>query len=203
MAKNAARPVTAVSRTKALFSFAPAATFADHIRPVSSEDAEGLRGMFSRLSRESIYLRFHTPYPRVPEWAVASFADAERRDGVFLVAVVGSKVVGHAMYVGSEPGGEAEISVVVEDGWQSKGIGSLLLAELAVRAKRQGIEVFTAEVLGENRRVIGLLGALFGKVESRIDGGSFRAGASLRSLKGGFAATDFVEGGPSEPEANS
>src|SRR3712207_8610213 len=57
------------------------------VRPVALEDEEELRGMLSRLSRESIYLRFHAPYPRAPEWAVASFADANRRDGESLVAV--------------------------------------------------------------------------------------------------------------------
>ena len=36
------------------------------VRPVRSEDEEGLRGMLSRLSPEAIYLRFHAPYPRVP-----------------------------------------------------------------------------------------------------------------------------------------
>ena len=46
------------------------------VRPVRSEDEDGLRGMLSRLSPEAIYLRFHAPYPRVPAWAVAAFADA-------------------------------------------------------------------------------------------------------------------------------
>jgi len=37
------------------------------IRAVSSGDEEGLRGMLSRLSKKTIYQRFHMPYPRVPE----------------------------------------------------------------------------------------------------------------------------------------
>ena len=84
------------------------------VRPVSPGDEEGLGEMLSRLSQESIYLRFHAPYPRVPGWAVASFADANRPDGESLVAVADGEIVGHAMYVrqGAE---EAEIAVVVED----------------------------------------------------------------------------------------
>ena len=36
------------------------------VRPASLEDEEGLRRMLSRLSRESVYLRFHAPLPRRP-----------------------------------------------------------------------------------------------------------------------------------------
>ncbi len=93
------------------------------VRPVALEDEEGLRGMLSRLSRESIYLRFHAPYPRVPEWAVVSFADANRRDGESLVAVANGEIVGHAMYV-RQGADEAEFAVVVEDRWQARGVGS-------------------------------------------------------------------------------
>ena len=32
--------------------------------------------MFSRLSSETIYRRFHTPYPRVPEWLLELLMDA-------------------------------------------------------------------------------------------------------------------------------
>ena len=41
------------------------------IRPVAPGDEDGLRGMLSWLSRESIHKRFHLPMPRVPEWALA------------------------------------------------------------------------------------------------------------------------------------
>lgn len=41
------------------------------IRAVSPGDEDGLREMFSRLSRESINKRFHLPMPRVPDWALA------------------------------------------------------------------------------------------------------------------------------------
>lgn len=174
------------------------------VKAVSSGDEAGLRGMFTRLSRESIYSRFHMPYPSVPEWMLAYFvARADRREGgESIVAVVDDVVVGHAMYVRSESGGEAEVAVVVEDGWQSKGIGRLLLTELAGRAKRRGIEMFTAEVLGENRRMIGLMGALFGEIESTVSDGAYRVRARLRSIENGPVAAD-AEDESSEPEASS
>jgi hypothetical protein len=51
------------------------------IRAVSLGDGELLRRMFSRLSRESIYRRFHMPYPSVPQWAVALFMGVHGPEG--------------------------------------------------------------------------------------------------------------------------
>ncbi len=150
------------------------------VRPVALEDEEGLRGMLSRLSRESIYLRFHAPYPRAPEWAVASFADANRRDGESLVAVANGEIVGHAMYV-RQGAAEAEFAVVVEDRWQARGVGKWLLCSLAGRAKDRGVETFTGAVLGENRRMLGLARAAFAGVGYAIRDGAYQVKASLRA----------------------
>ena len=117
------------------------------VRPVALEDEEGLRGMLSRLSRESLYLRFHAPYPRAPEWAVASFADSNRPDGESLVAVANGEIVGHAMY--SQGADEAEFAVVVEDGWQARGVGKALLRALAARARDRGVEIYGRRAAGE------------------------------------------------------
>ena len=99
------------------------------IRVATPLDVEGLRGMFSRSSAETIHRRFHTPFPSVPEWMLALMLNADRTDKEFLVAVADGKVVGHAMYA-MLGGGEAEMAIVVEDGWQSKGVGKALLREL-------------------------------------------------------------------------
>src|SRR4028119_875164 len=126
------------------------------IRVATPRDGKRLRRMFSRLSPETIYWRFHVPYPDVPEWMLAVMLDVDNHDKHFLVAVAEEGIVGHAMYVRVGDGSEAEMAIIVEDGWQSKGVGKSLLSKLADRARLQGIETFTAEVLGENRRMPGL-----------------------------------------------
>jgi hypothetical protein len=40
-------------------------------------DSEKLREMFSRTSSETIYRRFHLPYPEVPEWMLALMLGAD------------------------------------------------------------------------------------------------------------------------------
>jgi len=141
-----------------------------YIRIATGRDREKLRGMFSRSSPETIYLRFHMPYPEVPEWMVAMMLGADHQHRESLVAVAEEKIVGHAMYVSLRNDGEAEMAIVVEDGWQSLGVGKSLLSELARRAKRQGIEAFTSEVLETNRRMLGLAATFPGTRLTTEDG---------------------------------
>jgi GNAT superfamily N-acetyltransferase len=142
------------------------------IRVAIPLDVDGLRGMFSRSSAETIHRRFHTPFPSVPEWMLALMLDADRTDKEFLVAVADGKVVGHAMYavLGA---GEAEMAVVVEDGWQSKGVGKALLRELADDAGRRGVETFVGSVLPDNRPMLGLIGTMFADFRRAFDDGAY------------------------------
>jgi GNAT superfamily N-acetyltransferase len=157
------------------------------IRVATPWDGERLRGMLSRLSPETIYRRFHLPYPDVPEWMLALMLDVDHHDKEVLVAVAEEEIVGHAMYVRLGDGSEAEIAIIVEDGWQSKGVGKSLLSKLADRARLQGIETFAAEVLGENRRMLGLA-AVFAGTDYTIEDGLYHAHMPLRMIRPTAAA---------------
>ncbi len=150
------------------------------LRVATPHDDEALRGMFSRASSETVYRRFHIPYPEVPPGMVALMLDVEHGDGEALVAVAEGKIVGHAMYAGLGEGGEAEMAIVVEDAWQSRGVGRLLLSGLAQRARMRGVETFTAEVLRENRRMLGLA-ATFAGTSHAVEDGVYRVRMPLRS----------------------
>ena len=117
----------------------------------------------------------------MPEWAVAAFADVDRRDGESLVAVARGEIVGHAMYV--RAGDEAEFAVLVEDRWQGRGVGKLLLTALAERADERGVRTFTGAVLGENRRMLGLASSVFAGVGYAIEDGAYQVSAPLRSFE--------------------
>jgi GNAT superfamily N-acetyltransferase len=150
------------------------------IGDLSIGDDPGVRAMFGRLGRDTIHKRFHTPYPRVPEPMLAHLMG--HGGGRSLVAVAEGEVVGHALYA-EGPGGEAEVAVVVEDGWQSQGIGKLLLSGLARRAAGRGVEAFTAVALGENRRVLGLADSVFAGARHTLKGGSYEIFMPLRGLR--------------------
>lgn len=144
------------------------------VRAVSAGDRENLGAMLARLSGRTIYERFHAPYPRVPDWLVAGMLQADQRDRVALVVVSGGEILGHAMYARDEEGAEAEFAVVVEDGWRSRGIGKLLLCELAAEAGRRGIEALTGSVLGENRRALAAFAAVFPAMRYAMRDGEYQ-----------------------------
>ena len=132
------------------------------VRALHAGDEDRLRRMFSRTSRDTIHKRFHLPIPRVPEGMLDYLASKPvHQDRKALISLVGDEAVGHAMYVRSENLCEAEIAIVVEDAWQSKGIGKLLLTHLAEEARRLGIKTLTGTVLGENRGALRFFSATF------------------------------------------
>jgi GNAT superfamily N-acetyltransferase len=142
------------------------------IRPVSPGNHDGLREMLSRLSRETIHKRFHLPMPQVPDWMLAYLTDVDHYDKESLVALVGDEIVGHTMYARQEAH-EAEMAIVVEDRWQSRGIGRLLLSRLADEAGQRGIEFFTGTVLGENRDALRFFSSVLSKVKFEIKNGMY------------------------------
>ena len=152
------------------------------IRVATPRDKGKLREMFSRLSPETIYRRFHIPYRQVPEQMLDLMLDVDQHAGESLLAVAEREIIGHAMYVRLGDSSEAEMAIVVEDGWQSKGVGKLLLSELAERARLRGIKSFTGEVLRKNRRMLGLA-AVFADTDYTIEDGLWHVRMPLRSLE--------------------
>ena len=63
---------------------------------------------------------------------------------------------------------EAEVATVVVDDWQSRGIGTLLIDRLSARAREEGIQRFTSDLLASNRRAIDLFRRM-GAVRSESD----------------------------------
>jgi acetyl coenzyme A synthetase (ADP forming)-like protein len=126
-----------------------------HVRPARPEDAPGLRKLFERLSEESRYLRFFSAavdVALVVHWA--SEID-QRRDG--LVAVTGprERIIGHAGWEREADRPErAEVALVIDDEFQGRGLGTILLGQLVESARARGVELFVAEVLPGNHQMI-------------------------------------------------
>jgi GNAT superfamily N-acetyltransferase len=127
-------------------------------RPVRPDDEELFRRLWPRLSRETVYRRFHAPVRRIPADTVRRLVEVDHDLREAVVAVVGGEVVGVARYDRSpaDPA-TAEFAIVVEDAWQGFGLGRQLLGELAALAAARGVEVLTATVQPDNDRVLGLI----------------------------------------------
>lgn len=127
-------------------------------RPVQPEDRVLFRRLWPRLSRDTVYRRFHSPLHRLPPEAVDRLVTVDHDLREAVVALVGGEVVGVARYDRSpaDPA-TAEFAVLVEDAWQGIGLGRQLLVELVDLAADRGVRTLTATVQRDNDRVIGLI----------------------------------------------
>src|SRR3954468_7388961 len=124
-----------------------------HVRPITPDDAEGIRHFHSRQSPESIYLRFFAPLRELSDRDVHRFTHVDHHDRVALVATLDGEIIGIGRYDRIRPG-SAEGAFNSSDHFQGKGIGSVMLEHLAAIAQEMGINRFVAEVLPQNRKML-------------------------------------------------
>ncbi|MCI2240388.1 GNAT family N-acetyltransferase [Paenibacillus sp. TRM 82003] len=131
-----------------------------HVRPIRPSDAELVAAFHSRQSEESRYMRFFAPMPRLSTRDLERFTNVDHVDRVALVATVGEDIVGIARFdaaparAGSRRA--AEVAFNISDAHQGRGLGSVLLEHLAAAARERGIRRFTADVLPQNAKMIGV-----------------------------------------------
>ncbi|MFU8850705.1 GNAT family N-acetyltransferase [Micromonospora sp. SL1-18] len=121
------------------------------LRQIRPDDGPGIVAMHARFSERTRYLRYFSPYPRIPDRDLHRFVNVDHRDREAFVVLAGERIVAVGRYERLGPGSpEAEVAFVVEDAYQGRGIGSVLLEHLADAARRFGIVHFVAEVLPAN-----------------------------------------------------
>jgi acetyltransferase len=131
------------------------------LRPIRPEDQDRLIAFYDGLSRHTAYQRFFAVMKRLPpDWArLLANVDYERR--LALIAEHGPpeapELIGVARYEPTDQAGTAEIAFVIQDGWQNRGLGTLMLDALLAAADARGIRRFRAYVLAGNMRMIDLL----------------------------------------------
>ncbi len=126
------------------------------VRPARPSDAPGLERLLQGLSEESRYLRFFSgmvDLPRMVAWATQ--IDHQRRDGLVATTGPADRIVAHAGWEREAGRPErAEIAMVIADAFQGRGLGTLLLGQLAESARALGVDLFTAQVLPGNYQML-------------------------------------------------
>ena len=116
---------------------------------LESSDGEVLGRFFCRLSPESVYRRFFSPIPK-PDYFIRLLLRIDRYDRDAIAAVEGGEIVGVAQYSRLPGASQADLAIVVADGWQRQGLGTRLIAALADRAITRGIATFAVAIQGDN-----------------------------------------------------
>ena len=154
------------------------------LRPIAPDDEPLLHEALAAMSERSVYLRFFSPIKRLSDALAHRLATADHSDRFALIAAVHrpngkERIAGVARYDRAQGTEVAEVAVAVIDEFQRRGLGGLLLAELARVAHRHGIETFTLIVLPENREMLGLLRKMGWIHQAKLTGGLYEISFDL------------------------
>ncbi len=147
-----------------------------HVRPVRAEDEEGLFDLLRGLSEGSRAMRFFAvTSDHVLSKEAHRAADVDYVNKYGIVATIGpeQRIVAHALYVASGID-RAEVGFTIADEYQGRGLGSVMLGQLAEVAATNGFRIFQAHVRAENRRMLDVFRESGFPVELRAEPGESR-----------------------------
>lgn len=144
------------------------------VRIAQPQDAEALKDFFDRLSPESKRWRFFSSAGPDTN-LLRSLCDCpDPRSKLTLIVCRtlkgGPSIIATGSYF-SRNAKTAEIGIVVEDSFQGKGLGTLLLERLALLAVGHGITHLWALTMTENQRMIEVLRHSGFQIQERLDSG--------------------------------
>jgi acetyltransferase len=154
------------------------------VRPIRPEDEPLLVKLHQALSERTVYLRYFQPLKLSQRTAHERltricFIDYDRE----MVLVVESKKqdqVSEIIAIGRlsklhGPGQEAELAVLVDDRFQSQGLGTELYRRLIAIAREEKIKRVVSTILAENREMRAICQKLGFRMEADLDDGTIQA----------------------------
>lgn len=126
------------------------------MRAIRPDDVELLRQFHSRLSLDTIVMRYFRVAPELYPHEARRLTHLDYDNRMALVATTGTgeeeRIVGVVRYERISAT-EAELAFVVEDQWQGRGISSILLSRLLNYARARGYERMMAVTMSSNMRM--------------------------------------------------
>ena len=157
------------------------------LRPIMPQDEPLLHDAVAAMSERTVYFRFFSPIKRMSDALAHRLAVVDYHDRFAIVATSNKhpgkeRIVGVARYDRAPQTDVAEVAVAVIDEFQRRGLGGVLLAELARVARLHGIRSFQLIVLPENREMLGLLRKMGWIHQARLAGGVYEISFELPEL---------------------
>jgi GNAT superfamily N-acetyltransferase len=149
------------------------------LRPIEPSDAPALVRFHEALSNQTSRRRFFDVHPHLSATEVVRFTTVDHVDREALIVSVDSEIVAVGRIDRESGSATAEVAFVVSDGWQGRGVGSLLLVRLTEWARRMGVSRLTADTLGDNRPMIDLFRQSGLVTATRFDQGVLRLTLTL------------------------
>jgi GNAT superfamily N-acetyltransferase len=134
--------------------------------------------MLARCSRGTLYHRFHGPTDGVAYYGALL---RDRPVDPTLLAWHGSSCVGVAT-LGVGATGNIDLAVLVEDAWQRRGIGTLLVESLLDSARARGVASVHADVLGDDLFILRVLRRI-GPLTVSIEFGTYSIDIDIKGTR--------------------
>lgn len=106
------------------------------LRSGDADDLDAVSELHARCSARTLFARYHSGVRTLPRRLLHRLLTPPR--GRTLLAVCGREVIGIGQLIRTARPEEAEVSLLIEDSWQQKGIGTALLRRLAGTARAEG-----------------------------------------------------------------
>jgi GNAT superfamily N-acetyltransferase len=99
-------------------------------------DSDAVSAMHDRCSRSTLFSRYHAGTRNMPKRLLNRLLLPQR--GRTTVGVIGHQVIAVGQLINTNDPTVGEVSLLVEDDWQGKGVGSALLTHLVRTARAAG-----------------------------------------------------------------
>jgi acyl-CoA hydrolase/GNAT superfamily N-acetyltransferase len=157
------------------------------VRPVKPTDEGALSEMLYSLSVDSVKSRFFTSTKTFPHKDVQHLTNIDYEQNLAIVGSVPGtageeQIVAIGQYFLDPKTQAAEVAFIVQDVWQLKGMGSILMKHLANIAKQRGVKRFTAKVLPQNKPMLAIFQNSGYAVRTDFDGESYSVVLELGKL---------------------
>jgi len=152
------------------------------LRPARPEDEPLIIDLFKTFSAETMKLRFFKVVKEINHYTVARYCNTDYNREVTIVAETESQgkriLMGMANLIVQPDGKSSEISVVVGDPWQNRGLGSIMIDHLIEIGRDMGQKKLFGEFLAENKKIFHILQKRGFKIK-RVDEETYLAELNL------------------------
>jgi RimJ/RimL family protein N-acetyltransferase len=157
------------------------------IRAIRPDDKKRIVEAFKNLESESIYTRFFGHKSELTNGELKTATEVDFENTVALVVTIPSgggeeTIIGAGRYVLYEPPNpqrSAEIAFTVEEDYQGQGIASRIFRHLIDIAREKGVLQFEAEVLSENKAMLGVFSRSGLPMKKSLEEGGIHVSLSL------------------------
>jgi acyl-CoA hydrolase len=143
-------------------------------RPVKPTDEPALSEMLYSLSEKSVKTRYMTGTMTFPHSEVQQLANIDYKKDLAIVGVVpgvsDEEIVAITQYFLDPTTQSAEVAFLVQDEWQSRGMGTFLLDYISKIASQRGVKKFVAKVLPNNKAMLSVFYNSGYQVNTKFDG---------------------------------